>query len=164
MIAKGFRRDLLFRLNELELELPPLRERGNDVVLLFRSFLRQTPVGEGGDSKIEGQDLSMLKSYSWPGNIRELHNVCARFSVLFPAAGGKATTIRTLRDCIGKERLFDDIIQRYQYEKGAKQISPAMVRKLFEVLNYTKEQLAELLGISRTTLWRLEKEELECTL
>lgn len=158
MIADGFRRDLLFRLNELELELPPLRVRGNDLILLFRSFLRQTPGGEAIEPKIEGQSLSLLKSYSWPGNIRELHNVCARFSVLFSAGGGDANVTRTLRECIGSDRLLDDIMYRYKYKKGSKQINPAMLKELTKALGYTKEQLAELIGISRTTLWRMEKE------
>lgn len=158
MIADGFRRDLLFRLNELELELPPLRVRGNDVVMLFRSFLQQTPDGENIERKIEDQSLSLLKSYSWPGNIRELHNVCARFSVLFSANGENVNITRTLRECIGSDRLLDDILYRYKYKKGSKQVNPTMLKELTKALGYKKEQLAELIGISRTTLWRLEKE------
>lgn len=158
MIADGFRRDLLFRLNELELTLPPLRVRGRDVTMLFRTFLRQTDGGKELEQRVQDLDLSILESYSWPGNIRELHNVCARFSILFRAGGG-ANIARTLRDCIGGDRLLTDILHRYRYQRGSKQMDPAMLRELSEQLGYTKEQLAELLGVSRTTLWRMEKDE-----
>jgi propionate catabolism operon transcriptional regulator len=158
MLEGGFRRDLLFRLNELELTLPPLRVRGKDVILLFRSFLRQTEGGEELEARIQNRDLSILESYSWPGNIRELHNVCARFSILF-RADGNAGVARTLRECIGSQRLVTDILHRYRYQRGSKQVDPVMLRELSEELGYKKEQLAELLGVSRTTLWRLEKDK-----
>lgn len=127
----------------------------------FRSFLQQTPGGENIERKIEDQSLSLLKSYSWPGNIWELHNVCARFFVLFSASGENVNITRTLRECIGSDRFLDDILYRYKFKKGSKQVNPAMLKELTKALGYKKEQLEELIGISRTTLWRLEKESFD---
>lgn len=157
MIADGFRRDLLFRLNELEVTLPPLRERGADVVELFRTFLRQMPDGKELDKALSQQSLELLECYSWPGNIRELHNVCARFSVL-AAVSRSANTAKVLRDCIGDRRLVGDVMQRYHYSPAEKNLTAAMFRELTQTLKFNKEQISELLGISRTTLWRMEKE------
>ena len=158
MIDDGFRLDLLFRLNELELELPPLRSRGNDIALLFRSFLEQSPRGPELVEQLGHQEFSLLESYSWPGNIRELRNVCARFSILTQANMGRSDYLSTLQDCIGRDRLLADVFHRYHYRQGSKDIDPAMLKELSVNLGYTKERLADLLGISRTTLWRMEKE------
>lgn len=158
MIDDGFRLDLLFRLNELELELPPLRSRGSDIALLFRSFLEQAPRGQELVEQLGEQEFPLLESYSWPGNIRELRNVCARFSILTQANMGRSDYLSTLQDCIGRDRLLADVFHRYQYHPGSKDIDPAMLKELSANLGYTKERLADLLGISRTTLWRMEKE------
>jgi hypothetical protein len=53
---------------------------------------------------------------------------------------------RTLRECIGSQRLVTDILHRYRYQRGSKQVDPVMLRELSEELGYKKEQLAELLG------------------
>lgn len=156
MIADGFRRDLLFRLNELEVTLPPLRDRGADVVELFHAFLRQMPDGKELDKTLSSQSLALLESYSWPGNIRELHNVCARFAVL-AAVARNPNTVKTLRDCIGEQRLIGDVIRRYHYDPAEKNLSAAMFNELTQTLKFNKEQISEHLGISRTTLWRMEK-------
>ncbi|CQB87222.1 putative sigma-54 dependent response regulator [Chlamydia trachomatis] len=78
-----FRQDLLYRLNTVTIELPPLRERGDDISLLFRKFAsdfadkyQMPPIRLSED----GQKL--LETYSWPGNIRELRNLVERLSVL----------------------------------------------------------------------------------
>lgn len=156
MLKAGFRLDLLYRLNELELELPPLRERSGDVLLLFHAFLQQSPDGIEAEKRISDGDLALLDGYSWPGNIRELHNVCVRFSIFTKAAGKKLNTPFVLRECIGERRILLDILHRYEYEQGSKIINPAMLRELSDYLGYTKDQIAELLHISRTTLWRHE--------
>src|SRR6056297_2085870 len=79
-----FREDLFYRLNSFALELPPLRSRGNDVLLLTQYFLdnfaakySQKPI-----QKISGEAEDLLKSYNWPGNVRELRNVIERCVVM----------------------------------------------------------------------------------
>jgi DNA-binding NtrC family response regulator len=78
-----FRKDLLYRLNTVELEIPPLRERNEDIPLLAESFVRD--LGQQYDREIP--DLSpaarqVLVEYAWPGNVRELHNVLERAVLL----------------------------------------------------------------------------------
>ncbi|RMF42816.1 MAG: sigma-54-dependent Fis family transcriptional regulator [Planctomycetota bacterium] len=87
MVAGGeFREDLLYRLNGYTIELPPLRERGDDLILLIQHFLAR--IGAEVGRTVEGiapDALQALKSYSWPGNIRELEAVIRR--TLLQSAG-----------------------------------------------------------------------------
>ena len=80
-----FRRDLFFRLNVLNIELPPLRERREDIPLLVESFVRE--VSEHHDREFPGisaEAMQILSAYSWPGNIRELRNLVESMVVLGP--------------------------------------------------------------------------------
>ncbi|MBQ8637684.1 MAG: sigma 54-interacting transcriptional regulator [Lachnospiraceae bacterium] len=155
MDSACFRRDLLYRLNILELQLPPLRERENDVIELFRFFCAN---GEDRGSMENGIG-EVLKAYSWPGNVRELQNVCERYSLYMQSNLNKNSGYvkRCIVRAIGEERLFRDILRRYSYTPGEKEIPEAMLTELTEIFRYSKDQLAEKLGISRTTLWRKEK-------
>jgi DNA-binding NtrC family response regulator len=90
-VAEGkFREDLFYRLNVYSVHLPPLRERGEDILLLAEHFVRELAPklgkGNGGLSR-DAQDV--LRSYPWPGNIRELANAVERALIL--AEGGLLT-------------------------------------------------------------------------
>ncbi len=84
LVEEGkFREDLYYRLNTVQIDLPPLRERGDDVILLFRKFAsdfahkyRVPPI------RLTPEAAEMLKKYHWPGNIRELRNIVEQISVL----------------------------------------------------------------------------------
>jgi DNA-binding NtrC family response regulator len=86
LVAIGeFRRDLYFRLNVLSIELPPLRERREDIPLLVEAFIRD--VSERHDRRFPGisaEAMEILKAYQWPGNIRELRNLVESMAVLAP--------------------------------------------------------------------------------
>src|SRR5258708_19345398 len=75
-VAEGrFREDLYYRLNVIELRLPPLRDRREDIPLLIRAFSSRTAKDQKQDEKrIEPQAMAALINYSWPGNVRELQN------------------------------------------------------------------------------------------
>jgi transcriptional regulator with GAF, ATPase, and Fis domain len=78
-VAEGkFRADLLYRLNVLEIDVPPLRERGPDVALLARHFL----AGAVSETEIAPAALAVLESYGWPGNVRELEHQIQRLAAL----------------------------------------------------------------------------------
>ena len=80
--AHNFREDLYFRLNVFPIHSPPLRERGNDITLLATHFLEQASQKFGKKNcKLRQSDLSLLQSYNWPGNIRELQNVMERAAI-----------------------------------------------------------------------------------
>jgi DNA-binding NtrC family response regulator len=87
-----FRADLYYRLNVAVLELPPLRERREDIPILFEHFLLQAALRYGREAPpLDGQYLRQLMANDWPGNVRELRNVADRFvlGLLGPADGAK---------------------------------------------------------------------------
>ncbi len=93
-VKKGrFREDLFFRINVFPINLPPLRERGDDVILLARHFLRRLEEGVAGTEFSSGA-LRVLKQSAWPGNVRELSNAVERAMIL--ARGTKKITAETL--------------------------------------------------------------------
>ena len=80
MVAEGeFREDLFYRLNVFPIDVPPLRERSDDVLLLASSFVKKCAKTLGTNVyRVTEESMERLRSYSWPGNIRELHNVIER--------------------------------------------------------------------------------------
>ena len=84
MVQDGeFREDLFYRLNVVSIELPPLRQRGDDLTLLLKHFLSQYSEENGFESPVlSGETLNILQTYGWPGNIRELRNFCENLVVL----------------------------------------------------------------------------------
>ncbi|WJS02174.1 sigma-54-dependent transcriptional regulator [Roseibium aggregatum] len=79
------REDLLFRLNTIELRVPPLRERGRDALLLFDTFLNRFAAQYGLDAPAtSARDEAFLQTYGWPGNVRELRNAAERFVLNAP--------------------------------------------------------------------------------
>ncbi len=84
LVREGlFREDLLYRINTIHIDLPPLRERGNDIVLLSEFFLRKYTMKYGKpELKISKHALDKLMDYTWPGNIRELQNTIEKAVIL----------------------------------------------------------------------------------
>lgn len=76
----GFREDLYYRLNVVELRVPPLRERREDIPLLVEHFVKE--LAEGRDIEVPAGVLARLQSQPWPGNVRELRNACERMVIL----------------------------------------------------------------------------------
>lgn len=76
----GFREDLYYRLNVVELRVPPLRERREDIPLLVKHFVKE--LAEGRDIEVPAGVLARLQSHHWPGNVRELRNACERMVIL----------------------------------------------------------------------------------
>jgi two-component system nitrogen regulation response regulator NtrX len=84
--AGNFRSDLFYRLNVIPIEVPPLRDRGTDIVLLAEYFLRRYAAESGMPQKrLAAGAKSKLRSYYWPGNVRELRNVIERIAILSKA-------------------------------------------------------------------------------
>lgn len=151
-----FRKDLYYRLSVLELSLPPLRERDRDACELFTAFLRgkSSPTLRLGELPPELERIIGL--YRWPGNIRELQNVCERFSLYLENNAERSGKFlrRCLVRAIGEERLLADILAGHDVGDG---VSPELVSLLQDVFGFNKTQVGEKLGLSRTTLWRMGK-------
>lgn len=162
-LADGFRDDLFYRLDVLSLDIPPLRMRDDDVLEIFLSFLSRSLNMLDYEEIINQKSIAVLKSYSWPGNIRELFNVSERFVVqvrnTFPLQEGNVQDL--LIKSIGKERLCLDIIKNYNIEKITTNTNNVRFQKLLANLEKLfpgqKEFIAKQLGMSRTTLWRMTK-------
>ena len=80
-----FRRDLYYRLHVIPLHIPPLRERRSDVELLVWHFIDEYAKAHGGEGvRISKEGMTHMESYVWPGNVRQLRNMCHRLCVLYP--------------------------------------------------------------------------------
>jgi DNA-binding NtrC family response regulator len=100
----SFREDLYYRLNVIEIHIPPLRERPGDIPLLAHHFLRKYADANGKDLKgISDEVLALLLSHSWPGNVRELENAIERAVVLSDGPTLAPAHFPTLRKAVGDE-------------------------------------------------------------
>jgi sigma-54 specific flagellar transcriptional regulator A len=85
LIKEGkFREDLYYRLNVFPIDVPPLRERREDIVLLINEMISRIEKNHRGSVRLSRQALSMLSLYEWPGNVRELANLIERLAILHP--------------------------------------------------------------------------------
>lgn len=150
-IERGeFREDLFYRISEIPLEIPPLRNRDGDIIVLARFFFDK--FNEDHGRKLRGftkDALSAMESYSWPGNVRELQNRIKRAVIM---TDGKQLSAMDLElDKASAETMNFDL--REIREKVEKQ---AILRALSHV-NGKVAPAAELLGVSRPTLYDLIK-------
>lgn len=155
-----FRQDLLYRLDVLELNLPPLRERERDALTLINHFISYEHERTG--CILEGlspDGAEFLLQYSWPGNIREMRNFCQRLSILSPIQlAGPAEIIRVLPDAVsavsaaGKtEKPETDSPVWSPYDERDE-----ILKALYKFRN-NRAKTAEFLGINKSTLWRKMK-------
>jgi DNA-binding NtrC family response regulator len=97
-----FREDLYYRLNVVPIQLPPLRERLEDVPMLCEHFLNRIAARDGRKARMfEARAMEILQQYRWPGNVRELENICERSVVLEMGETIRATTISPWLSTIG---------------------------------------------------------------
>ena len=169
-VEKGlFREDLFYRLNVIPMQLPPLRDRGEDVLLLAEYFMEGfCTERQRGLLRIAEDAQDMLLRYKWPGNVRELENIMERMSIL----------------CDEAEVVPEDLPEKIWNNLGKKKARPApvvqagfvwptmkdmkdrdmdlkcfldameerLLREALQAAGGVKNQAAELLGIKRTTL------------
>lgn len=152
LIEKGlFRRDLYYRINLITIRIPPLRLRTDDIPVLFKHFvdvkserMNRTPL------RIETDAIELLKSYSWPGNIRELRNAAERIVILGSSSSITRESILEVDLPINSESL--GARGSSSAENGTKK-----AKTLYEQYvesGMTLQEFASSHGISRTTLWR----------
>lgn len=148
--AGKFREDLYYRLNVIPIEVPPLRERKEDIPFLVTHFLKKYDfVYKKEIVKIDKDALDILMAYHWPGNIRELENVI-EYAVI------RTKSEESITLCSLPEFIFDG--KTTCGKKQSQSVSPARLLQLLEENHWNKSKVARLLGINRTTLWRWMKE------
>jgi transcriptional regulator with PAS, ATPase and Fis domain len=158
LAAKGrFRQDLFFRLDVLRIDIPPLRERREDIPPIATEFFRsQFPVAVVG-----GDALEALAEMDWPGNIRQLRNYCERLAVL------KKESVISRRDVEeltpgGCDAIREVSRQNQEWEKkkvdseSGDSERDMIVRALYKC-RYNRSRTAKELGMDRSTLWRKMK-------
>jgi DNA-binding NtrC family response regulator len=151
-VAAGrFRQDLLFRLNTIEIRVPPLRDRREDIPLLAQQFLRAHARRYRKDvSGFEPAALQALLAHAWPGNVRELDHAVERAALMTRGTRVQPGDLglRTGRD--GGPPPLEDM--------SLEQVEGLLVRKALERYAGNVSQAARALGLSRSALYRrLEK-------
>ncbi|OPY72716.1 MAG: Transcriptional regulatory protein ZraR [Syntrophorhabdus sp. PtaU1.Bin050] len=146
LVKKGlFREDLFYRINVITVELPPLREREDDIFLLTRHFAKRFAEELGRRAPgFSDSALQVLKKYHWPGNVRELENVVQRLVVM---ADGDVIDVPDLPSLMRFSALRPEVPNRTLAEVEAEYI-----RNVLASVNNNKTRAAEVLGIDRKTL------------
>jgi len=154
MIEQGsFRKDLYYRLNVVIIDLPPLRERKGDIGILAYHFLKQYSAQNNKNIKRISQEvLRLLENYAWTGNIRELENIIER-ATLFEVS--QNITPDSLPPALTIPPLASDMKFLSNDIKSLEQLSKKHIIKVLETTNQNRTQASKLLGINRSTLWRI---------
>lgn len=150
-----FRADLYYRINVLKLSIPPLRARPADICPLFKYYLHIFGKKYNKDVHISLADCtSILEQYTWPGNTRELMNIAERTVVLCGEPYISATFLKGLLS--NETPIFSNSTSVSDKKKDAKRpkIKREDVERLLET--HSQQRVCEMLGISRTTLWRIK--------
>ena len=155
-----FRRDLFYRLNVINIDVPPLRDRRDDIPLLIAHLVRKHTAEGQSTPVIDNAALELLNCYSWPGNVRELENVIERAITLtrgrritledLPArvrSNEPAVTSKTLKE--------DDLADLFAGMPSLEEIERRYLLHVLEVTGGNRSRAAEIIGISRRTIYRM---------
>ena len=170
VIAKNFREDLYYRINVIEIKVPPLRERKGDLKLLAQHFLEKYSREMGkAMKKISSYAIDMLNKYDFPGNVRELENIIERSvalsgtNILLPDSLALSVFKRRWIEGV-KNRRFDleDVAKGVALDSILEEIEKAYIEKAMEIAGGKTDRAADLLGLSpRSLRYRLDKMKIE---
>jgi DNA-binding NtrC family response regulator len=148
MVGSGkFREDLFYRINVIQISLPPLRDRVSDIPLLATEFLKEFCNREKKSLTITDEVIKIFQDYHWPGNIRQLKNIMER------------ATILAKENMITPKELPEDIISLTESaeigsKKTLKHLELHAIKKTLHECNGNKSKAAKMLGISRKTFYK----------
>jgi len=145
--AGEFRLDLYHRISVLEIELPPLRDREQDIKLLSQHFIDQICRSTGRQTlKLSDEAEHALRKYHWPGNLRELHNLCHRWAI---TVEGTEISLKHLPDHFSQK---EDLST--SQKKSLKSLGNALIEQALQEADGNISRAAKKLGIARSTLYR----------
>ncbi|MFY0545682.1 sigma 54-interacting transcriptional regulator [Brevibacillus sp. H7] len=158
LVARGvFREDLFYRLNVISLDIPPLRERGGDILLLARQFVQELQLEHGtAVRELDPQVEQALLTYHWPGNVRELRN-CIERALTFAEDGwirlsDLPSSLRSGSHArIEHKRAGNDSGATWKHKR--EQEEREMIIRILETCADNKSHAAKQLGMSRSTLY-----------
>ena len=154
LVQEGrFRQDLYYRLNVIRIDLPPLRERAEDIPVLIEHFMRK--FGDQVQRKLDGiepEAFTALMNYHWPGNVRELEHAIERAVLLGkegrigpqdfpPSLVASKDNVSPLADAVARSYTLKDLEKEY-------------IMRVMEIVHGNKTEAAKTLGVDRTTLYR----------
>ena len=148
-----FREDLFFRINVIQIELPPLRERGTDILLLAQHFIEQFAIRTGKSvSGISNAVAEKLLDYAWPGNVRELSNAIEQAVALTQY---EKLIVEDLPEKIRSYRGTDMVIGSNASELvSMEETERRYILHVLKAVGGNKTHAARLLGFDRKTLYR----------
>jgi two-component system response regulator AtoC len=154
LVSEGkFREDLFYRLRVIEIDLPPLRERAEDIPLLVAHFLQRLGAEVGRTLTLSPEALSALIAYAWPGNVRELQNTLESVAAL------NRSGVITLQDLPAKLSVGHDdgrsIEVLFAGLPSLEEVGRRYLNYVLKVTGNNKSQAADILGVSRNTLYRM---------
>jgi DNA-binding NtrC family response regulator len=150
MVAEGkFQEDLFYRLNVIPIEIPPLRERREDIAPLVEHFVRKHAQRTGrAIERIDEGVLAALQQYDWPGNVRELENTIERAVVL---AAGPVVTAKAI-SVLGAAPPATTGLPSLKLRQNIEWVERETIRRALESARGVKKDAAELMGISQRAL------------
>jgi transcriptional regulator with PAS, ATPase and Fis domain len=162
---KKFREDLYYRLNVFSIDLPPLRDRGEDVIQLANYFLKKFSNEQHKNiTGISNESITALKNYNWPGNVRELRNIMER-AVLLANNVILPENLGINKSGAEKEEFSElfsndaDDLTLHEISKKASGIAEKrLILKILEKAEYNKTKAAEILKVDYKTLYNKMKE------
>jgi two-component system, NtrC family, nitrogen regulation response regulator NtrX len=151
-IARGtFRDDLYYRLNVIPIDVPPLRARGNDVILLAEHFLRRFAAEAAAPKKkLSAGAIAKLRAYDWPGNVRELRNVMERLAILLPAETIEAEDVQLGARSTLPAEIATDLTLKEARDAFEKHYILTRLKEFAGNVSRT----ADALGVERSNLYR----------
>lgn len=152
---RRFREDLYYRLSSIEIRVPGLAERSEDVPVLVRHFVKKynSVYGRTLRGLTRRAQIAMLQ-HSWPGNVRELENVIASAAI---AATADFIDLNDLPEQVRKPGRRSGTAERYQGPLSLREVRRLHIRRVLEMCQGNRVRAAELLGIGRTSLYRFLK-------
>lgn len=152
MVSKGqFREDLYFRLNVICIPLPPLRDRGDDVLLLVQHFADKFAHELGRTTpRFSDEALSVLRNYHWPGNVRELENVIQRLVVMTEGDLVEVADLPSL--------MHFSALRAPGFDRTLAEVEVEYIRNVLASVDGNRTRAAQILGIDRKTLREKLKE------
>jgi len=166
VIAKNFREDLYYRLNVIEIKVPPLRERKSDLKILAQHFLEKYSREMGKEmKKISSYAIDMLNKYNFPGNVRELENIIERSvalsgtNILLPDSLALSVFKRRWIEGVRDRRFdLDEVAKGVSLDSILEEIEKAYIEKALDIAAGKTDRAAELLGLNpRSLRYRLDK-------
>ncbi|HEY0634426.1 MAG TPA: sigma-54 dependent transcriptional regulator [Gammaproteobacteria bacterium] len=152
-----FREDLYYRLNVVPLELPPLHQRSDDILLLLDHLIGEVATRYGLEApRFSPEALALLRSYRWPGNVRELRNFCERMVVLLAGREIQPGNLPREMQLAAVERANPFALP----DSGLRleELEQSLIRQALDKTQGNRSRAARLLGLSRDTLlYRLKK-------